>query len=171
MGTILDIILCVIAVCFIISGFMIGFVRSLVELIGYIIAIVAAFMLSDSLATVAGKYLLRSNPTGLSHIVVKVICMVVIFVILQLVTRLIARALDTVFKLPVLHQVNSLLGGVFGLVKGVLAVFFICAILQLMLPIVSAALPNIKANELSKSSIYAYLYVNNPIYLLYQAEI
>jgi len=171
MGTILDIILCVIAICFIISGFMIGFVRSLVELIGYIIAVVAAFMLSDSLATFVGTYLMKSSPTGLSHIVIKVICMVVIFVILQLVVGLIARTLDTVFKLPVLHQVNSLLGGVFGLAKGILAVLFICAILQLMLPIVSAALPNIKANELSKSSIYTYLYVNNPIYLLYQAEI
>lgn len=172
MGVILDVILCVIVLCFVVWGFKIGLVRSLVELIGYILAIIAAFVLSDSLADTVSIYLPKLRPvTVFSHTVIKVICMIVIFVILQLLVQLAARALDTVFKLPVLHQVNSLLGGILGLAKGVLAVFFICAVLQLMLPIIAEKFPNINEKEITQSNIYMYLYINNPIYLLYQAEI
>ncbi len=172
MGTILDVILCVIVLCFIISGFKIGLVRSLVELIGYIFAIIAAVVLSDFLADWAGTYLTKLRPvTVLSHTVIKIICMIVIFVILQLLIQLASRALDAVCRLPVLHQANSLLGGVFGLAKGVLVVFLICAVLQLTLPIITVKFPNIKEKEISQSNIYKYLYINNPVYLLYQAEI
>ncbi len=171
MGTILDILLCVLVLCFVISGFKIGLVRSLVELIGYIFAIIAAVTLSDRLAVIVGAYLTKLTPlTALNHIIIKTISMVIIFVVLQLLVQIVSRALDTVFKLPVLHQVNSLLGGVFGLLKGALVVFLICAVLQLALPVITAKYPN-SDQDIGRSNIYKYLYVHNPVYLLYQTEI
>jgi len=85
--------------------------------------------------------------------------------------RLIATALDAVFKLPILHQVNSLLGGVFGLLKGVVVVFLLCAALQFTLPYLAAKYPNITQQKISQSRIYEFVYVNNPIYKLFRTEI
>nr|WP_319489968.1 CvpA family protein [uncultured Caproiciproducens sp.] len=171
MGTILDIILCIIALCFIISGFRIGLVRSLVELIGYVFAIVAAIVLADYLTEAVCAYLVKLHPvTVLGRTSVKIISIIVIFVLLQLLVQMASHALDAVCRLPILHLVNSLLGGVFGLIKGALVVAVICAVLQLSLPLISAKFPQIKEQEIRQSNIYKYVYAHNPVYLLYQAE-
>lgn len=171
MGTTLDVLLCVLVLCFVIAGFKIGLVRSLVELVGYVFAIIASIVLADFLADTISTYLVKLSPmTGLSHTVIKIISMIIIFVALQLLVQAASRALDAVCKLPVLHLANSLLGGVFGLIKGALVVFLVCAVLQLALPLITAKYPNLN-HEISQSIIYKYLYINNPVYLLYQTEI
>ena len=172
MGTILDIILCVIALCFVISGLKIGLVRSLVELVGWIFAIIASVMLSNRFVPAVCMLLFKTKSVDvLNYAIARVITTVVIFVLLQLLVRLVANALDAIFRLPILHQVNSLLGGILGLLKGVLLVFVFCAILQLTLPLIAAKYPNITKQKVSESRIYQYVYVNNPIYKLFQAEI
>ncbi len=172
LGTILDVVFCVIALCFIISGFRIGLVRSLVGLVGSIFAVAAAIVLSDYLTGAICTYLVKLHPVTLfGRAAVKIISIMVIFVILQLLVQMTSRALDAVCRLPILHGVNSLLGGVFGLLKGALAVAVICAVLQLSLPFLSLKFPQIKEKEIGQSVIYKYVYTHNPVYLLYQAEI
>lgn len=171
MGTILDIILCVIALCFIIPGFRIGFVRSLVELVGSIFAIVASIALANRFIPAVCTFLFKTaSVDALDYAIAKVITTAIIYVLLQMLVRLVSRALDTVCRLPILHQVNSLLGGVFGLLKGVLVVFLLCAVLQLTLPLISAKYPSVTKQKISQSRIYQYVYVNNPIYKLFQTD-
>ena len=170
-GTILDIILCVIVLCFVISGFRIGLIRSLIELVGYLFAVIASVVLANRLTGAVYTYFFNAKTVNmLDYAIVKVITTAVIFVLLQLLVRLVSNALDTVCRLPVLHQVNSLLGGVFGLLKGVLVVFLFCAALQLLLPLITAKYPNITQKEIGRSCIYQYATVNNPIYRLYQDQ-
>lgn len=172
MGTILDVTFCVIALCFVISGFKIGFVRSLVGLVGSVFAIAAAIVLSNYLTGAICLYLAKLSPvTVFGRAAVKIISILVLFVILQLLVQMVSRALDAVFSLPLLHGVNSLLGGVFGLVKGAVAVVVLCAVLQLSLPFLTAKFPQINEKEITQSNIYKYVYIHNPVYLLYQAEI
>lgn len=171
MGTILDIILCIIVLCFVVSGFRIGLVRSLIELVGYLFAVIASVVLANRLTGAVYTYFFRITAVDmLNYAIAKVVVTAVIFVLLQLLVRLVSNALDAVFRLPVLHLANSLLGGVFGLFKGVLVVFLLCAVLQLMLPLITAKYPNITQKEIDKSCIYQYTYVNNPIYKLYQDQ-
>jgi uncharacterized membrane protein required for colicin V production len=171
-GTIIDIILCVIALFFVIPGFRIGFVRSLVELVGSIFAMIASIMLANRFIPMVSVFLFQNKSTDLlNYAIAKVITTVVIYMLFQLLIRLLSRALDTICKLPILHQVNSLLGGVFGLLKGCLVVFLLCAVMQLTLPLITAKYPAVTKQKISQSRIYQYVYVNNPIYQLFQAEI
>ncbi|MBW7571331.1 CvpA family protein [Caproiciproducens faecalis] len=172
MGTIFDVAFCAIALYFVISGFKIGFVRSLVGLVGSVFAIGAAIVLSNYLTGAVCIYLAKLSPvTMFGRTAVKVISIMVLFVIFQLLVQMTSRALDAVCKLPLLHGVNSLLGGVFGLVRGAVAVVVICAVLQLSLPFLTAKFPQIPKDGVAQSNIYKYVYAHNPVYLLYQAEI
>lgn len=171
MGTLLDVILCIIVLCFIVSGFRIGLIRSLIELVGYLFAVIASVVLANRLTGSVYTYFFNTQTVNmLDYTIAKVITTAVIFVLLQLLVRVVANALDTVFKLPVLHLANSLLGGVFGLLKGVIVVFLLCAALQLMLPLIMAKYPNITQKEIGRSCIYQYSYVNNPIYRLFETQ-
>ena len=172
MGAVLDILLCIIALCFVVSGFRIGLVRSLAELIGYFFAIAAAFALSDYVTAAVCGYLNKQQAvTPLDRTFIKVISILIVFIVLQILVQMAARALDTVCRLPVLHAINSLLGGVLGLFKGVLVVLVLCALLRFALPFISAKFPQIKEKEINQSNIYKYADTINPVYLLYQAEI
>lgn len=172
MGTILDIILCAIVLCFVIPGFKTGLVRSLVEFIGSIFAIIASIVLANRFVSIVCFYLFNTKSAEfLDYWIAKIITMVVLFVLLQLLVRLLSHTLDTVCKLPVLHQVNSLLGGVFGLLVGALAVFLICTLLQFALPMILEKYPRIPKQEITQSRIYQYVTVNHPIYKLLQVEI
>ncbi|HCR84202.1 MAG TPA: hypothetical protein DIW07_12510 [Lachnospiraceae bacterium] len=171
MGLVLDIVLCIIALGFVVSGYKVGLVRSLIELIGYIFAIIASIMLADYAANIVSAILMKINPSmSFSPILIKIISMIITFILLQLLVQIISRALDAVFSLPGLNILNSLLGGIFGLFKGVLVVFIICAVLQLTLPLISAKNPKINESELQQSKIYQFVYTNNPVYSLFQGK-
>jgi hypothetical protein len=66
--------------------------------------------------------------TAVTHAVLFVILLVLSYVILMIVVGLI----DKFFKLPVLKTANKLLGGALGAVKGVILVFLLCAILEIL---------------------------------------
>lgn len=172
MGTILDIILGVVILLFVFSGLKIGLVRSLVELIGSVLAVVASVALANQFTAFLYPFVWKEKaPGALDSAVTRVLATVLLFILLQMLVRVVASALDAVFRIPVLHQVNTLLGGVFGLLKGVLVVFLICAALQLTLPLITAKYPHVTEKEVAKSYIYQYTYANNPIYNMYGAEI
>ncbi|MCY1713773.1 CvpA family protein [Caproiciproducens galactitolivorans] len=172
MGVVLDLLFCMIALCFVVSGFKRGLVRSLAELIGYFFAIAASFALSDYLtAAVCGYLNKRQAVTPLDRTFLKVISILVIFIVLQILVQMAARALDAVCRLPGLHAINSLLGGVLGLLKGILVVLVLCVLLRFALPYLSSKFPQIKEGEIRQSRIYKYAETINPVYLLYQAEI
>lgn len=172
MGTILDVAFIILALSFAAPGYHRGFVRSLVEFVGSIAAVVASGLLANRFIPIVYVYLFKSESVNtINYALARGIAMVAAYVLLQMVIRLIAGSLDAVCKLPLLHGLNSLLGGAFGLLKGALAVFLLCAVLQLMLPFITAKYPQITQTEIDKSCIYHYVYVNNPIYKLFQTQI
>lgn len=172
MGTILDVAFIIIALSFAAPGYHRGFVRSLVELVGSIAAVVLSVLLTNRFIPIVYAYLFKNEAVNtLNYALARVIAMAAVYVLLQMLVRLVADSLDAVCKLPLLHGLNSLLGGAFGLLKGALAVFLLCAILQLTLPFITAKHPEITQKEISQSCIYRYVYVNNPIYKLFQTRI
>ena len=62
----------------------------------------------------------------------QIIVFLVLFLILFFVVQLLGKLLDKIFSnIPVIKQLNGLLGGALGLAEGALVVFVLCAALQL----------------------------------------
>lgn len=73
----------------------------------------------------------------LANVLLGIIAFLIIFLLVRLILGIVIRATDSVTRLPVLKQFNSLLGGALGLVRGVLfifALFMLVPILTLILP-------------------------------------
>jgi len=78
------------------------------------------------------------------------------FIILMVVLKLIARAIDLAFKLPVLSFFNKTLGLAAGIIMGVILIFAISAVLELFTGIIPA-----EAKE--ATYIYSFFSGLNPI--------
>ena len=86
--------------------------------------------------------------------ILNVICFVVCFLVLLLVIHFVINFLKVVFKFPVLKQLNSLAGGVLGLLRGAL----LCFVAFALLPLVQTMLPVQNISELVSASALAPLF-------------
>lgn len=86
---------------------------------------------------------------------------VILFFILLIFVRLVIKLIGNVFRLPVLRQVDGILGGLFGIFKGVVYIFLVCILLQLLMPAISNSGP--MKQVLDNSFIYQFIFYNNPI--------
>ncbi|MFR1213805.1 MAG: CvpA family protein [Acutalibacteraceae bacterium] len=62
----------------------------------------------------------------------------------------------------VLRQVDGILGGLFGIFKGVVYIFLVCILLQLLMPVIGNSSEPMK-QVLDNSFIYQFIFYNNPI--------
>ena len=86
--------------------------------------------------------------------VLSVICFLVCFAVCFLALHLVLGFLKAVFRFPVLKQLNSFVGGVFGLMRGVLLCFVVFAIL----PLAQTVIPIGGLDEMLAASALAPLF-------------
>ena len=86
--------------------------------------------------------------------ILNVICFIVCFLALMLVIHLVISFLKVVFKFPVLKQLNSVAGGCFGLIRGVL----LCFVTFALLPLFQTLLPVQNINDVVEGSALAPLF-------------
>lgn len=99
---------------------------------------------------------------------VKTVLMLILFLVLLIVVRLLARGIDRIFGLPVLRQLNAVLGAVFGILKCAVFIMILCAVLHVVLPMLPTV-PEIFSQETIQSSLlFQYFYDHNPVYSLLQ---
>lgn len=73
-------------------------------------------------------------PLGeLTVFLLSVLCSLVVFLLLLLLFQPLIRLALLVFELPLLHGVNHLLGGVFGVLEGIVLVCFLANVLYVLL--------------------------------------
>lgn len=87
---------------------------------------------------------------------------VILFFILLILVRLVIKLIGNVFRLLVLRQVDGILGGLFGIFKGVVYIFLACILLQLLMPVIGNSSEPMK-QVLDNSFIYQFIFYNNPI--------
>ena len=81
------------------------------------------------------------KPVGeLTVSVLSVLLMIVIFVVLAIMFKFLIRHTLRIFELPVIRQVNKLLGGVFGLLEGIVLAFVLVNILYVLLSFINPSL-------------------------------
>ena len=116
--------------------------------------------------------LLRTNleqqvfaPSGLTQVgdyvsqtivgaILNVICYVICFLALMVIFHFVLNFLKVIFRFPVLKQMNSMAGGVFGLLRGVL----LCFVAFALLPLVQTMVPMEGIGEVIEQSALAPLF-------------
>lgn len=81
------------------------------------------FQVPNSAATAVStsvENLIQPVITGMFRLVIGVVISIIIFIIIKILIKKLAR----VFKIPVVKQINELLGGVLGLAEAAILVFF-----------------------------------------------
>ena len=82
------------------------------------------FQVSNSAAAAVStsvENLIQPVITGMFRLVIGVVISIIIFIIIKILVKKLAR----VFKIPVVKQINKLLGGVLGLAEAAILVFFV----------------------------------------------
>ena len=74
----------------------------------------------------------RSLAGAVAEVVAGVLVFVVAFLVILVLWFLLGRVLDLAAKLPVIHGLNRLLGGLFGLLKGALVLFLAAWVVRLL---------------------------------------
>ncbi len=83
--------------------------------------------------------------------------LLLIYIIVKIALRFVTALTDLITKLPILKQVNTLGGVIYGLIKGVIVVYVILAIVYLAAPLLNKTI-----NEnIDKSILTKTLYNNN----------
>lgn len=227
---VLDIAVAALVILFTVIGVHRGFIKSVVRLLGFVVAVVAAALASTPIAQllydkllytqaealVAQKVqegvaaaattlneqitaVLASLPEGVQSLltmygvdasgmagtaqtsealvptimdgiitplcvaVLQLIVFLVLFLVLFLVIRLLGKLIDKIFaSLPVIKQVNGLLGGVLGFAEGVLVLFVLCFGLQLYMTFTGAG-SLITIEQLEQTYLLEWAMNSNPI--------
>lgn len=99
--------------------------------------------------------------------VLRVLLIIVLFIVFSLLIKLLARVGDVFAKLPVIRQLNAMLGGLIGLLKGAVFILVALTILRLMIPMIQQ--PKVFTPEnIADSTLFETLYEKNPVYGLFE---
>lgn len=166
-GIILDVVFILLPGILVAVGVQRGFVRSLVEFVGGIAALLVTAMFSGYFADFLCSVLKDSVKDDMAVSILRACSALILFTALQLLVRMAAKALDMLFKLPVLNMLNRILGAVFGFLKGAVVVLLLCAVLDIAGPHFE-----VEGEPLSKSLpeswVYTNIYQTNPVASLFQ---
>lgn len=93
----------------------------------------------------------------------KVLAVIVIFALLMVVVRMVAELLSHVLRLPLLGQLDSILGGVCGFLLALVLVWVMLAAVQVFVPMLDASTQS-QIHQALEDSIVAGIFVNiNPL--------
>ena len=95
-----------------------------------------------------------------SSLAMKAIAFVIVMLITVIAFHLIATAIDLVAKLPVIGEVNHMLGGIAGLIKGLLLVWLVFAFAAMG---AATEAGSVVIDAVYQSEILQWLYENNLI--------
>lgn len=108
-----------------------------------------------NLATNVGDYV---NQTVIS-VSINVLCFLVCFLICFVLLTILSNLIRAVFRFPVLKQLDTLAGGVFGLLTGVL----VCFALLTLLPLLESVVPLPAFREAVDASVLAGYFTNGSL--------
>jgi len=118
-------------------------------------------------ASAAGDSLPVTLADAISPVIVLVIkffAVLLLFFVFMLIVGAVARMLSVVFRLPLIRQLNEVLGAGLSLVKGVVVVWLLCAALNIVVPMLLPAEREMVEGCIHASFIFDLIYEHNPIY-------
>jgi uncharacterized membrane protein required for colicin V production len=94
---------------------------------------------------------------------------ILIFGLLMILISAICKNLFYVFKLPILHQIDGLLGGIFGAFKGYVVIVILMMFLRMLLPTVTVVPKLLSDKNIDSTILFSHMYKSNLIYKLYKS--
>ena len=88
---------------------------------------------------------------------VKIICAVVLFIALLIVTKILAVLIGKVFKLPLLNSLNSSVGAVFGGIQGILFSVVFCIIVSAVIIVNAQGFLIFTTENIEASTLFKWL--------------
>ncbi|WP_440602072.1 CvpA family protein [Bacillus safensis] len=144
-----------------------GFILQFIKLISFVVSILVASMFYQSLAPQltwipapnfsGGQPQLAFFSGNLETAYYNTIAFIILFILTKILLAIIGGLLTTIASIPVIKQVNKLLGGVLGFLETYLFVF--------ILLFVAALLPVDALQTMMSKSMLADVIVNNTPYL------
>ena len=125
-----------------IRGISKGLIIELATLLGMVLGILAAYYFSGYAQGLLKDYFSFSEMTS------RVISYVVIFLAVWLIVYLIGRAIDKSVDLMAMGWFNKILGGIFGLAKGILIVCIVLFIIEKVDPSEKIIKPQVKEKSM-----------------------
>lgn len=114
----------------------------------------AAELVADSLAPVFVGFL-------------KVLAVIVLFMLFMMLVRILADFLSRLFHLPLLRQMDGILGGVFGVLLALVSVWILAAALHVFLPMLTAENQADIRTALDRSALAGALIRMNPLNVMF----
>ncbi len=130
MNFVLDLILIFIIALSVVLSAKKGFVGSLIDIIGFVGVIIVAFLLSKPISSLITAYSNSFSP--LLSKVVSIAVTILLSALLLFILKIILKIFNSVFKFSVLGKINTVLGGVLGLLKGLIISVLFCFIVGLI---------------------------------------
>lgn len=100
----------------------------------------------------------------ISKTIINVSCMIIVFIVANIVLLLFKFIGDLIGKLPLIKQVNNIGGFFYGLLKGFVIIYILLALVSILSPLVNL---NAIINIINKSIIANIMYNNNIILILF----
>ncbi len=137
----IDIVVIIILSIFLIRGLFRGILIEVLSLVGMILAYIIALREMSTIANLIAKYI------SLPDFVLSLFSFTILFILVLLVTRLLAKTLSKLVKETLVGWLDRLGGGVFGLAKGVIVTSLVLLLLSLI------PLPEAIKTEQQKSTL------------------
>lgn len=93
-----------------------------------------------------------------SILVLRTVAFAVIFLLVNIVLRIITAVTKLVNKIPVIGKVNALLGFVLGLAEGIIAVFVICVAIRLVVSLTGANMILFNQTAIDATFLFKWFY-------------
>lgn len=88
---------------------------------------------------------------------------VIISFLLLFMVRSLTRPVIRLVRIPIIKQIDGLLGGILGLAKCALIVFIFSFIIYFITPLMATVPEAIKSETINSTYIFKYVYYNNPL--------
>lgn len=99
--------------------------------------------------------------TSIANAIINLSCGIAVFIIVMVLIKIVLKVLDIVDFIPVVGQLNKLMGGVFGVFEIVLVTWIVFTVFRALenIPQIEVVINNIK-----DSAMVGYIYNNNLVY-------
>lgn len=121
---------------------------------------------NSSAVDIAGGVTTALSPVFIS--IIKVFAVIILFVLCMLVVKGLASLISGIFRLPVLHQLNGLLGGIFGLLSCAVIVWVAFSLFTFLSPMLDAKGQKTVDDALDKSIVTKHIVALNPFDWIFQ---
>lgn len=111
------------------SGLRRGFVVEILHLVGFVVATFVSVLYTTPVADFINGLIGQTSSAQSTSGIIKWIVFVLLFGLVWQIVRLLRDIITPITKLPIIHQLNSLLGGVANLIIKYLVIFILLNIL------------------------------------------